>query len=66
MNANKRPLNRTGQIGLLVLVGSMTVAVFSGGSVAFITVLSGILGFYLLTHQDLSLKKVPSTGGPKK
>ncbi len=62
MNEHKRPLNRTGQVGLVVLVGSMTAAVFAGGSTAFVAVLTAILGFYLVEHhRDFSLKELFST-----
>lgn len=66
MNANKQLLNRTGQVGILVLVGAMTMSVFIGGLYAFVALLSGILGFYLLTHQEFSLKKPSPPGGPER
>jgi hypothetical protein len=52
MNASKQPLNRTGQVGLVVLIGSLTLATFSAGPAGLIEIFCGILGFYLLTHQD--------------
>jgi hypothetical protein len=65
MNTNKQVLNRTGQIGLVVLVASMTAAVFSGGSMAFVALLSGILGFYLLSHQEFSFRAFFMVGGKR-
>lgn len=66
MNANKQALNQTGQIGLLILIASMAVAVFFAGSLGFAVIIWGILGFYLLTHQEFSLKRYLSAGRPKK
>ena len=62
----KKPLTRLGQVGLMLLVASMTAGVFVGGSVGFVAIICAIVGFYLLTHQDFSLRDFFSVKPPPK
>lgn len=52
MSAKKKPLTRTGQFGLIMLVIGMVLCVGAGSLVALLGLMCGIGGFYVLTHQD--------------
>ena len=51
MESVRFTLNRIGQAGLVFLILSTILAVFSSGLAGLAEVYMGVLGFYLLTHR---------------